>query len=136
MDDMIDIIPPQAPPSAVTEAASALGGWFLLLVVMAVVAWITWHRRHDLRARLALLRLRRRHARGELDDRQAAFALAAVLQARWDRAPLPAEPPGKITAERWQRLVDDLEHLRFQPGAEVEMAALWPQALQCLKEGR
>jgi hypothetical protein len=111
---LYDIIEPAAP----LEIAPASVPWLLpaglLLAVSLLVAWFLHHRRWHRRLR--------RIAQQPMPE--AAYAAAALLQARWalNRLESNAPPPRRGDAQDWCRLVQELDSARYRPeGADVSL---------------
>lgn len=143
-DDILGIIDPTAPPLQHISSVVWIAGLLvavLLIFGVAVYAW--FHGRHRRRARKSLAQLGRAVRAGVLDDRDAAYQIAALLQEVLRMSHIaPANPPaGCRNPQRWEDFVTQLDVLRYQPwtgrgAGEGDAVALAGMALAFLKEGR
>jgi hypothetical protein len=84
------------------------------LLLTALIAW--WRQRHSLRARARrrLAGLCAAHAAGRIDNRDAAFQLAAIVRIALRITRIVAsDPPAGVTSSHWASFADALCAARY-----------------------
>lgn len=136
MHGLVDILPPQAPPD---YTLWWLGGAGLVLggVLLGLLIWRRYLSRRG-RARLALRRCHRRLMAGDITKQDAAYGIAAALQAGLGLHEVTASMhiPGKIIRKEgtWLFFLKQLANLRYAHDIQnVDMASLFRQAERWLR---
>jgi hypothetical protein len=120
--ELADIIEPAAPVVATHASTPWLLALAALMAFVLVIALLRLRRSPRFQAWRRMRQLRRAFVAGAIDARELAYGVAAELRFGLRAARLRPTGAPSDQGESWQRLVTQLDALRYRPGAGLDAA--------------